>query len=321
VTTAGLHGPTAAFLADLAAVEPPSDPGFAGDTEAQRRFAERATEAVWRQHAEAGPEVAEVADLDIPLPGRTLRARTYRPLRDGRSGLPSLHLHLHGGGWWHGSVDQWIVDVQSRERAHLGDAVVVSVDYRKAPEHPFPAAVDDVVDVLAWLATRRDELRTSGRTTVSGVSAGANLAAGALLRPGVPPVDHVVLEALPAELRPAQPTFWAGPDGTGIDRAHFAEAVGWYLPEGVDAADPSASPLAAADLSAMPPTTVLIGSRDPLRAGAVAFADRLAAAGVPVRLVEVEGFVHHTAALTRTVPEARRWRSIVAAAISGAGDR
>jgi acetyl esterase len=320
VSTTEERDATRQFLEELAAVAPADGDLRADDVAAQREQAERGTEPVWRRHAEPGPEVAEVAEVTIPSGAHQLRARVYRPIRTGRAGQPSLHLTLHGGGWWHGSVDQWIVDAQCRERADLGDAVVVSVDYRKAPEHPFPAAVDDAVAALRWATDHRAELDASERTTVSGASAGANLAAALAIRSldGGPTIDHLVLEALPADLRPEADTFWTGPDGGGIDRAAVADLLRWYLPDPADAAHPLASPLLAPDLAGFPPATLLIGDRDPLVGGATAFADRLAAAGVPARLIVFPGFAHHTCGLTRTVAEARRWRSIVAAAIAGA---
>jgi acetyl esterase len=315
-----LRDPTATFLTDMtAALAVLDDAGLSLDD--LRRRGEELTAPVWAAYAEAGPEVADVSDVVVPTgPGGDLRARIYRPLAtDGA--LPSRHLFLHGGGWWQGSIDSWIVDAQARERCAGAGAVVVSLDYRKAPEHPFPAAVEDCYATLAWIGEGPPELGPSlPRLTVSGVSAGANLAAAAVLvarERGGPLIDQQILEAVPADLRVEEPTAWSGPDGTGIDRAEFAAIVDRYLRVPADAANPWASPLVEADLSGLPRTTILIGDRDPLRAGCVAFAGRLASHGVDVSLQEFPGFVHHTPALTRTVPAARAWRSVVLDAIAG----
>ncbi len=284
-----------------------------------RRLSDALTEPVWRAHSEPGPDVDSVWDVAIAVCGAPdVRARLYRPpaVDDAK---PSMHLHVHGGGWWQGSIDQWIVDVQARERAVLGNAIVVSVDYSKAPEAKFPAGLDDVTAALEWSAANAAGLGASDRLTVSGVSAGANLIAAAMLRNRDrhgPVVDHQILEATPVDLRVTEPTAWVASEDAG-DATEFAALVDYYLEDPTDAASPLVSPLLADDLSGLPATTLFIGTRDPFLDGGRAFADRLRAAGVNVSLREFENFLHHTPALTAAIPAARQWRAAVAAIIRG----
>lgn len=310
--------PTADFLRAVAEAAAGLDPTGLEVAELRAR-SDELTAPVFRAYAEDGPEVAGTLDVVVD---EGLRARVYLPFPDATGELPSLHLFLHGGGWWQGTIDSWIVDAQSRERCAGGHAVVVSLEYRKAPEHPFPSAVRDCHRALAWMAGGPAELGPHrDRLTISGVSAGANLAAAAVLvaQAEGPAVHHQILEALPADLRIDQPTSWQGPDGTGINRHEFAGVIDLYLPDVADAEHPWASPLLHDDLAGLPPATVLIGERDPLRDGAVAYAERLAAAGVDVRLRRFPDFVHHTPIFTRRLAEARSWRGEVLDAIAGRG--
>jgi acetyl esterase len=208
---------------------------------------------------------------DVPI-------RLYVPTE--QLGLPAL-VHFHGGGWTKGSVDESaeLCDTLARE----AECAVVSVEYRLAPEHPFPAGLDDCFAATAWLAQHGGELGLDAtRLAVGGTSAGANLAASVALiardrgAPALcfqllvyPPLDHTAV--------------------ADVERAHFRRAdiaAYWsqYLRDARDGDDPRASPLHAADLKGLPPALVITAEFDPLTQEAEAYARRLADAGVPAEL-------------------------------------
>ena len=209
-------------------------------------------------------------------------------------------VHLHGGGWVQGGTEDtpwWAAAL-----AEALPAVVVSVDYRLAPEHPFPAGLEDCLDAVRWLAASPDALGAGVRTdrlALVGDSAGANLAAvvSARLRdeprPGDPVVVHqgLVYPATDARLRTASMTVNAHAPILG--RADVDRFLELYTEgTGVDVEDPWLSPLLAASLAGLPPTTVLTAEHDPLRDDGTLYAAALAEAGVRVRLTDYPGAVH-----------------------------
>lgn len=135
-----------------------------------------------------------VSEFGVPersIPIRVYRTETHAPV--------GMHILVHGGGWWQGSITDWISDVQSAERAFGVPCVVVTVEYRLVPEHPYPAGLDDVVEAVRWLMANAAELGAdAGSVSLGGVSAGGNLAAAALLRlhdEGAPLPGYAVYEA------------------------------------------------------------------------------------------------------------------------------
>ncbi|MEV6284117.1 alpha/beta hydrolase [Kribbella sp. NPDC051770] len=235
---------------------------------------------------------ARVSDLELELPGRTLQARVYKPATD--EPRPVL-LWLHGGGFIGGDLRD--IEYAASGIAVHGNVVVVSLNYRLAPEHPYPAGLDDVVDTLEWL-------REHGypRILVGGQSAGAALAAGACLvakdRGLAQPERQIVcypsldfdqdtesarlFDGVFLSTRPG----WADeayfpPDELSAERA----GLGRRLPA-------HAVPIRAEDLSGLPPALILAAGRDPLRDDARGYAARLTAAGVPARLVEYADTMH-----------------------------
>jgi acetyl esterase len=216
--------------------------------------------------------------------------RIYRPR--GAVGALPLVVNFHGGGWTIGSLDSadWLcshVAVGTR-------AVVVSVDYRLAPEHPFPAAVDDAVAAARWAAAHLGELGGDDRLAVAGDSAGGNLAA-------------VVAQQLHADGTPVTAQFLIYPavDSAGEYPSRVENAKGYFLEQPTmdwfyghyaggwdDPADPRLSPLRAADLSGLAPALVVTAEFDPLRDEGEAYAEALRAAGVPVRQQRYDGLIH-----------------------------
>ena len=216
-----------------------------------------------------GPDLPSVEDLRIA--GGALPARRYRPSLDARP----LIVFLHGGMWVMGDLDSH--DRTCRRLALAADAAVLAIGYRRGPEAPWPAAVDDAVAALRW---------AGAGASVAGDSAGGQLAALACLRlrDAGEPLPVAQLLAYPnADLTLSRPSVAEKGSGWGLDAEDLAWAVGQWLPDGVDAGDPRVSPLLAPDLSGLPPALVVTAEHDPLRDEGDAFAHALAAAGTPVR--------------------------------------
>ena len=234
--------------------------------------------------------VGGVEDRRIPGPGGELKVRIYRP--DGQGPFPIM-VYFHGGGWVVGSVDTH--DGVCRGLTHGVSCVVVSVDYRLAPEHKFPAAVEDAYAATCWAAEHAAELGgDAARLVVAGESAGGNLAAVVALMArdrGGPPIAYQVL-LYPGTCHGFESPSLAENDGIVLG----VEDIRWYsrqyLPNEAVAADPYASPLRAPDLSGLPPALVVTAEYDPIRDEGEAYADRLRQAGVPVVSKRYPGLIH-----------------------------
>jgi acetyl esterase len=235
-----------------------------------------------------GPAVAEVREIAVPGPAGDVPVRAYRPEGDGA--LPIV-VWLHGGGWVVGSVDT--AGAPARALAVSAGALVLSVDYRLAPEHPFPAGLEDSMAAVRWAAAHGDELGgDSARIAVAGDSAGGNLAAvvarrlrGELalrLQGLVYPVCDAALDT---------GSYAEFGERFGLTAAGMARFWELYL-DGADGADPDASPLRDADLSGVAPAYVLTASHDVLRDEGEAYAAALERAGVPVQLDRRPGTIH-----------------------------
>lgn len=240
--------------------------------------------------------VASVRDLLVDGAAGRLPARLYHPAPG--TALP-LVVYLHGGGWTAGSVAA--ADRPCRALAAAAGAAVLSVEYRLAPETPFPGGLSDCVAAVRGLPARADELGVDAqRIAVAGESAGANLAAALALvlrDRGGPRLAHQLL--LYPCLAPVE-------DDGYPSRRENAEGyqLGWadvrwfwehYLDPttaAADARDPHAAPLLAPDLRGLPPATVVTAEFDPLRDEGIAYARRLRADGVPVELIEWAGAIH-----------------------------
>jgi acetyl esterase len=234
-----------------------------------------------------GPELASVEQLEL---AGAIPARLYRPSADAE--LPVV-VWLHGGGWVIGSVETY--DPVARALALASGAAVVSVDYRLAPEHPYPAAVDDAEAAVRALADRAGELGLDGaRMAIAGDSAGGNLAtvvARRLRDGGGPRLRLQVLIYPVTDAARDTPSY----RDVAVAGALGGEEMDWYWDlylAGADGLDPDASPLRADDLSGMPPAYLLIAAHDPLRDEAGRYAERLEAAGVPVTVRRFDGMVH-----------------------------
>jgi acetyl esterase len=258
--------------------------------------------------------VASVRDLSIPGPGGPLTVRQYTPETDGGGPYPVL-VYLHGGGWVIGSVDTH--DATCRAFADAADCVVVSVDYRRAPEHPFPAPLEDCYAALEWVVSHAGVLDADpDRVAIAGDSAGGNLAAAvaqlARDRDG-PALVHQLLIYPVTDHAFDTESYAENAEGYVLTRDGMQWGWDRYLDRPVDGANPYASPLRAHDLGDLPSATVVTAGFDPLRDEGVAYADRLAAAGVDVAHRHYEGMIHGFASML-VEPELDGARDAVAAA-------
>jgi acetyl esterase len=247
--------------------------------------------------------VAEVRGVDVPGPAGPIPARLYHPSPG--TARPLLVL-FHGGGFVFGDLETH--DPTARRFAAEGDAAVLSVDYRLAPEHPFPAGVDDAEAATRWAVDHAAELGGDPeRVVVSGDSAGGNLAAVVALRlrdAGGPSLAGQLLIYPTTDMRtgdryPSKRELAEGYGLSGHDMDWFGQQ---YIQDAGDLARPDASPMAAADLSGLPPAFVLTAEYDPLRDEGDAYAERLAEAGVAVEHVRLLGAIHGV----QTIPEPLR---------------
>jgi acetyl esterase/lipase len=230
----------------------------------------------------------EVTDRVIPGPAGDLTVRVYRSRRAGGGERP-LVMNFHGGGFVLGELrmSDWLC---SNVAAAVG-AVVVSVDYRLAPRHRFPAAVDDCFAALEWAAKNAADLGAGAAIGVMGESAGGNLSAVMCLLArdrGGPAIGHQVLLYPATDLTSMPPAaantpFLSGPEMLAYHRHYLG---------GEDPADSRVSPLLADDHGGLPPALIQVGEHDPLREDGVRYAAALRDAGVPVRLTEYVGMPH-----------------------------
>lgn len=228
------------------------------------------------------PKQVTKADVDIPAGNKHIGARLYRATHTTPTSTGVLY--IHGGGWVFGGLES--ADALCAQLAFESGAPFLSVDYRLAPDHPYPSALDDCYHALKWLADNSDELGIDPqRIALMGDSAGGNLAASLchrVLHLGGPPI---ALQALiyPATDATLQSPSMNRPTRFGEHSRHDMERFyGCYLPAG-DITDPSVSPLLAEDCSGLPPALIITADCDVLRDEGSRYAARLRDAGVHVR--------------------------------------
>jgi len=261
-----------------------------------------------------GPDVGEIVDGTLPGAAGELRYRLFRPFSNGPH---PVIVYYHGGGWVLGSHDS--DSPFCRDLCLRTDSVVVSVDYRHAPEARFPAAADDAFAALRWVADHAAELGgVPGQLAVAGWSAGGTLAATVcrLARDaGGPPIVAQLL------VTPVT-------DGTDLHRPSYSEngegyvltapLMHWFWDHYADPADranPLASPLLASDLSGLPPAVIVTAEFDPLRDEGTAYAEALAAAGVSVEHIAARGQIHTSLLAVDALPSGAPVRAEIADAV------
>jgi acetyl esterase/lipase len=233
------------------------------------------------------PEVASVTELELAGPGAPIPARRYRPAA-GPS--PGTIVYFHGGGWVVGGLEEF--DRVARAVSVATGCDVVSVDYRLAPEHPFPAAVEDADAALRAVAETKED---SGRLIVMGDSAGATLATLAAIHArdnGGPPLALQVLVYPVADHTMDTLSFTEHADAFPLGRADMEWCWDRYAPPPVDRDSPEVSPLRTADLSDLPRALIIVAGHDPTRDHSLAYAQRLEEAGVHVSLLLYDDVMH-----------------------------
>jgi acetyl esterase len=254
---------------------------------------------------EVHPEV-RTEDRAIDGPAGPIPIRVYRPPTETQAQAPVV-LFFHGGGWCVGDLDCY--DGEARNHAVGADAVVVSVDYRLAPEHPYPAAVDDVWAATRWVAEHADELGVdASRLAVAGDSAGGNLAAvvAQLARDaGAPPIRFQLLWYPATTWDTSLPSFSENADAPILNLSAVAGLSRWYIGNR-DTSDlpPTLAPARAKDLTGLPATYIAVAGHDPLRDDGRRYGELLAAAGVPVEVHNAETLVHGYLGYAGVVPAA-----------------
>jgi acetyl esterase len=233
-----------------------------------------------------GPDVPHVEDFTIPTSAGSIGARRYA----GENPAGTL-FWIHGGGWV--ICDLETHDAMCRLLALESGAEVIDIDYRRAPEHPFPAPLEDSWDALRWVA----ENASSGPLIVGGDSAGGNMAAVCALRArdrGGPDIAQQVLvyPVTDCDFTRASYVEHGTPPDTFLTTAEMTYFWHHYIPDQAARLSPEASPLRADDLSGLPPTIVVTAEYDPLRDEGIAHAEALRAAGVEVTYYHYDDVVH-----------------------------
>jgi acetyl esterase len=295
------------FLADMYAH--PAPPAADVGPDALRAAAE--------ERAAARPPGPDMHTLDVVIPAGELRARVYRPV----AGPVPLVLYLHGGGWVIGSIATH--DRACRRLAAASAAAVLSVDYRRAPEHPWPAAVDDTMAALRWVAARPAELDPHPpAVAVAGDSAGGTIATLACLRareaePGVTP-DLQVLIYANTDLTNSGASMQTEGHGYGLEVADVEWFSAQWVPDPAMRRDSLVSPLFAPDLRGLPGAIVITCEHDPLRDQGEAYAQRLRDANVRTTQRRELGMIHNFLLWDLISPSCARAADRVAADVRSA---
>jgi acetyl esterase len=253
---------------------------------------------------EPAPALARIEDVSIPGPAGSIPARVYDATARGGAARPVL-AYFHGGGWVQGDLETH--HGLCARLAEGSDAMVVSVDYRLAPEHKFPAAVDDCMAAYRWLRDKGGSVGADPRrVAVGGDSAGGNLAvvvsqqAAAAGLP-VPTCQVLIYPAVDFAMDTASHREME--NGYVIPRDRVLWYAEQYLGRAADRDDSRASPLRTTDLAGQPPALIITAGFDPLRDEAHAYGDRLRKAGVDVQYHEYPGQIHAFVSLTKVIPQ------------------
>lgn len=224
---------------------------------------------------------------DIPI-------RIYTPHQPTAGEKIPILVFYHGGGFVIGSLDSY--DSLCRALANRADCIVVSVEYRLAPEHKFPAAVDDALEAYQWVSDHGHELDGDvTRLAIAGDSAGGNVAAvtahGIRHEGDTAPLLQVLIYPV-LDGTPERPSHHEFAEGMLLTRGNILWFYAHYMNQPEDALDPRFSPILAEDLTGLAPTLLIVAGHDPLRDEGIAYAERLKSAGIKVDLSNYEGMVH-----------------------------
>jgi acetyl esterase len=247
---------------------------------------------MYRMMRPVNPDLAvgSVTDRVIPGPAGTIPVRIYAPV--GAGPFP-VFVNFHGGGWVIGDLET--ADAASRDLCNTAGCIVVSVDYRLAPEHVFPAAVDDCEAATAWVAANMTAINGNGRLAIGGESAGGNLAAVVAQRArdaGGPRIDFQLLLYPVTDCDLERGSYRENGEGYLLTLDTMRWFWDQYCPDLSQRTDPRASPLRAANLAKLPPALVVTAEFDPLRDEGEAYGRALQAAGSHADIRRFDGLVH-----------------------------
>lgn len=279
-----------------------------------RETANRASDEGFDQFTLPARPAEERRVVEIGGGREAFKAVVYWPATEGPH---PVHVFLHGGGWVIGSAFSRDSEAVSRHRCVQADCIVVSVDYRKAPEHPYPAAVQDALAVIDWIRDHSDELGAlPGAITVGGQSSGANIAAAATLAlrdAGRSDIGFQILEVPVLDLTHGVPR--DNGEDLPLSLSDVRTFSATYVSAEEAARDTLASPLLASDLTGLPAAHIAVAEYDVLRIDGELYAQRLQAAGVDATLYLGQGHVHMSPSMTRFLPSAREWQKATTEAL------
>jgi acetyl esterase/lipase len=265
----------------------------------------------------APPEIGVVRNLPAEGPAGVIPLRLYRPQGIADTTALPVFVFFHGGGWVIGDLDTH--DVLCRQLTAGAGVSVVSVDYRLAPEHKFPAAADDAWAATRWIASHAGQLGIDPtRVAVGGDSAGGNLAAVVALLArdaGGPAIALQVLQYPVTDLSAETRSYAQFADGYMLTRTGMRWFKAHYLAKADDARDWHASPLLAPDLAGVAPALIITAGYDPLRDEGAAYAERLREAGVLVDYACFGGMLHGFTPMGKLIDTGNRAVSLIAAAL------
>lgn len=259
-----------------------------------RTQTEQAVRVLDRLTHPRAPRPARTERCTLPASdGARIPVRLLVPAQPVRT-PPPVWVYLHGGGWVLGSAEA--NEGFQREVAARAGCAIVAVDYRLAPEHPYPRPLEDCHDVVRWLTAHGEQLGVDGSAVaVGGESAGGNLAAALCLLArdrGGPAIAHHAVLCAPLDATLSQPSMQMNATGKLLSRREMERFTGAYLAGGADPRDPLVSPLLASDLAGLPPALVITAGHDPLRDEGDAYAARLREAGVGVTHLRYPRMLH-----------------------------
>jgi acetyl esterase len=256
----------------------------------------------------ARADVTTMAGIDGTLPGPTadIPYRLYAPADDTTEYLPGF-VYFHGGGMVGGSIESY--DLVTAALAQTTGCRLVSVDYRLAPEHKFPAAVEDAITAVKWVSQHARSLGIDPeRFVVGGDSAGATLAAVVCqdaLRSGGPAISLQCLICPVLDFEETSPSRETFAENHLLEMATLEADLALYLPQGVERGDPRISPLRAVKFTGLPAAVVHTAEFDPMRDEGNAYATKLVAAGVEVEHICHDGMIHNFHAMGAILPQGR----------------
>lgn len=265
------------------------------------------TVAASRQQQGGVAQMASVEDTMIPSAKSQRPVRIYKPQVTQPGPVPIV-LFLHGGGWMMGDLDTH--DAMARNLAQLAGANVISLDYRLAPEAPFPAGVEDALASCRWIKANKDQFGSANSPFgIAGDSAGGNFAAvvSAETRGDAVPIDAQFLIYPATDMRGDYESRRTNAEGYMLDARSIAHFMDKYVDDLVDLADPWLSPLCGESLAGLPPTLVYTAAFDPLCDEGEAYGAAVNAAGGQAEVVRCEGMIHGFFDLGNASPAAKSY--------------